>query len=1137
MGLGSNIYKLTFDSNARTALTPTRREIALSKKIMEETRSATERYGDSLDVLNQQLNKDLITTKDYNRAVEQLRRETKESDPAWQRQNELQQQAIKIKNELRSAEQRALGPMREARELRKAGLLTDQQYHDRLAQIKSTLPSVVAAEKRLADERKRAEQITRQNMTAEERYKQSVRDLPRVLLTTKTGVETYRREVVRLRNEYLSTIPVQRTFASSLMGSFTRFAGPLASITGVSLGIGGLGMAARSGLRSYNEFATGMARSTSIMGDLSQDQLTRMRDTARDVSFDVEASAGQAAEAYYFLASAGLDAESSIASMPLVAKFAQAGTFDLSLATDLLTDAQSALGLNVGTTSEKLEGMAEIADVLTLAAIKSNATIEQFSTSLTTKAGTALKSYSKDLEEGVSVLSVFADQGIKDEVAGTALAIVLRDLSTQALSNADAFRKHGVAVFDDAGKMRHTGLVVKDLENRLQGLSDKAKKEILLDLGFTDKSMGFTQALIGNSERILQLDADYRKAQGTLDEVADKTMSEMTKATNKMKAGWDEFSGIVIPALGEGFMSVDGRPLEVQIREFNANIKESGPLLEDIGDQFSKIGQTVGFVASSVGELAGAIGRVDAITERATGGLSKLSEKFNPMANVMGAVDQLTRARDSVETAITEYLGAADDGASIRMLTGGRDVDRDQSFFSFVSEVLFGSEEIKAATATAGDSITDLGESSRVAATGQDDMSSSSRGASDAMGDASDKARALTEAIIADEQAHDKLFEKLTTFKSQLQEQVDLFGLTGHAAEMARLQKAGATDDEIADHQRLIDSLNEKTEAQREASESEREMEALSRKVQSSLDSIKTPEMRFDDRLKELTSWLISGEITPEENTQLVQLAYEEMSVKLDTSDEAKLNTDIEDYTKELEKQIATVGMSADEVKRWELAERGATSAELERIKALQAEAAAMNGLTSAMQTNFDAQEVGERSTMEGLAKARQKALSDRFSEIGVVDSSAIAGKETGGTDAAKSLSSGFTYDATGESISAAFREFRDGLAIPFDVTTDTIDGIPIPSSTADDAIKSLVDTLLRETQEGRVGVQSATHAQPANQSTIPAIQSTPPAIPQPMVAQPSESVAELKKQTEFQKAIAKNTAKPLVLNIDEVTL
>ena len=74
---------------------------------------------------------------------------------------------------------------------------------------------------------------------------------------------------------------------------------------------------------------------------------SKLEMAAREVAKTTTFSATQAAEAYFFLASAGLDAAQSIEALPRVAKFAQAGNFDLARATDLLTDAQSALGLTI----------------------------------------------------------------------------------------------------------------------------------------------------------------------------------------------------------------------------------------------------------------------------------------------------------------------------------------------------------------------------------------------------------------------------------------------------------------------------------------------------------------------------------------------------------------------------------------------------------------------------------------------------------------------------------------------------------------------------------------------------------------------------------------------------------------------
>ncbi|MCH8854407.1 MAG: phage tail tape measure protein, partial [Planctomycetes bacterium] len=233
-----------------------------------------------------------------------------------------------------------------------------------------------------------------------------------------------------------------------------------------------------------------------------------------------------------------MKAEAQIAALPVVATFAQAGMFNLSLATDLLTDAQSALGLSVKDASANMLNMTRVADVLVKANTLANASVKQFSEALTTKAGAALRFLNKDIEEGVAVLAAFADQGIKGAEAGTALNIVLRDLSTKALLNANAFTAASIAVFDSAGNMRNLSLIVADLERALEGMSDQQKKATLLQLGFADKSIIFLQALIGMSDEIANWETALRSAQGITAEIANKQLTRFAKAMNRLSASF-----------------------------------------------------------------------------------------------------------------------------------------------------------------------------------------------------------------------------------------------------------------------------------------------------------------------------------------------------------------------------------------------------------------------------------------------------------------------------------------------------------------------------------------------------------------------------------------------------------------------
>jgi len=332
---------------------------------------------------------------------------------------------------------------------------------------------------------------------------------------------------------YVTILGNAKPFSRSLLRaqkSLGTFGKSVSSASGMAGGaVAGLGVAAGLATvavgKAFLDFDDQMTKSTAIMGDVSADMRADMEKTARSVAKSSTFGAGEAAEAYFFLASAGLDARQSIAALPRVTKFAQAGAFGLARATDLLTDAQSALGLTVDDTTENIENMNRVSDVLVKANTLANASVEQFSEALTTKAGAALKTVGKDIEEGVAVLAAFADQGIKGSEAGTALGIVMRDLQTKAIKNKAAWQEMNVAAFDASGEMLNMGTIIGGLEQSLEGMSDEQQKATLLQLGFSDKSVSFIQALLGQSEAIADYETALRSAGGATEDVANKQLT------------------------------------------------------------------------------------------------------------------------------------------------------------------------------------------------------------------------------------------------------------------------------------------------------------------------------------------------------------------------------------------------------------------------------------------------------------------------------------------------------------------------------------------------------------------------------------------------------------------------------------
>jgi TP901 family phage tail tape measure protein len=295
----------------------------------------------------------------------------------------------------------------------------------------------------------------------------------------------------------------------------------------------GFGLPAAAALtgatKSFADFDDAMTKSLAIMGKLETGMRDKLERAARDVAKTTTFSAKEAADSYFFLASAGLDAADSVAALPRVAAFAQAGNFDMARATDLLTDAQSALGLTIkNDTVANMENMVRVSDALVKANTLANASVSQFSEALTNKVGARLRNLGKDVEEGLAALAIFADQGLKGAEAGTALEIVLRELEDKALNNQQAFEQLGVKVFDSNGKFLKLSDIIKDLDRVMEGASDKQKALTFAFLGFDKKSSSFIRQLLGTSEALEEMEANLRSAGDITEQVALKQLESFS---------------------------------------------------------------------------------------------------------------------------------------------------------------------------------------------------------------------------------------------------------------------------------------------------------------------------------------------------------------------------------------------------------------------------------------------------------------------------------------------------------------------------------------------------------------------------------------------------------------------------------
>lgn len=323
-----------------------------------------------------------------------------------------------------------------------------------------------------------------------------------------------------------------------LAGIGTTAGQTVAALTGfitIHAGIQGISKLFRFARESVLEFDKALAESMAILDDDEFNDAVRMRfeEAAKDVSTYTTFSPGEVSEGFYHLISAGLDAEASLEAVGVAARFAQAGVMDLEKATELLMDVQAALGQRSEDAETNAQNLVEITDLITQAAIDSTASIEEFGEMITNKFGVSAQLAGQTTESVLAIGEAYARVGIKGRIAGTYGQMFLRDIQTNAIKNADVLDKLGVTVFDANGNMRDMVEIAKELSIAFDGMSDRAMRLKLLDIGFTDRAVQATLPLIAQSAA--QYDKDMRSLNASAGKTAEIAERQLESLINKAK--------------------------------------------------------------------------------------------------------------------------------------------------------------------------------------------------------------------------------------------------------------------------------------------------------------------------------------------------------------------------------------------------------------------------------------------------------------------------------------------------------------------------------------------------------------------------------------------------------------------------
>lgn len=256
-------------------------------------------------------------------------------------------------------------------------------------------------------------------------------------------------------------------------------------------------------------------------------------------------SATECADALNYMALAGYDTQKSMEMLPNVLNLAAAGNMDLATASDMVTDASSALGLSSEETTEMIDKMA-------MAASKSNTSVEQLGDAYLTVGGTA-----KNLKGGTTELStalgILADNGIKGSEGGTILRNVILSLSAPTKKAQKELDALGVSVFDSEGNMRDMNDIMLDLNAAMSDMTSEERATAMSQI-FNKRDLKGVEALLsGAGDRWEELSGYIDDAQGSAQKMADTQLDNLQGDITLLKSAWEglqiSMSNKVTPAI------------------------------------------------------------------------------------------------------------------------------------------------------------------------------------------------------------------------------------------------------------------------------------------------------------------------------------------------------------------------------------------------------------------------------------------------------------------------------------------------------------------------------------------------------------------------------------------------------------
>lgn len=370
----------------------------------------------------------------------------------------------------------------------------------------------------------------------------------------------------------------------------------------------------------------------------------------------------EAAKGMRLLAQSGLDAKQALQSLPSVLMTATVGELGVAHATETLTGAVHAFGLEIS-------DMERVGDVLAKAGAMSNTSVDRMAESLR-QASTVAQQYHMNIEDVSTALTLLAKRNIVGSAAGTSLTNMMRDLSNPHGRAKKAANEIGFNAFDaEAGTTKNLfDQILPELREKLSKYTLESQKRLIADLT-NNRGEKLLSALLGATDRDLQeIRAKLNESEGFVREANERIMDSVEGDMKRLRAAYTTTLANAGSA-GSGDLRTALQELRslVSSPEFQGLLTNLLKLAGGLAKAFVFLGQSMmnpivqfGATAAAAGTMSGVLGPLRSMLSGTSLGLAGVGASAGgAAAGAASASRAMTLLRGASVTLLRVFGGFA----------------------------------------------------------------------------------------------------------------------------------------------------------------------------------------------------------------------------------------------------------------------------------------------------------------------------------------------------------------------------------------------------------------------------------------------------------------------------------------------